>query len=127
MTSTLSSTTSPTTTESGTSAPVLVLKRRTIDSVLIALGVLATVVLLIAGVLLTWGYNFSNDYVKDELSSQNISFPDAAALEDEGRTDLLGFAGEQVTTAPGDLLGRAGRDGARGLGHAGDHGCSGGR
>ena len=57
-----------------------------------------TVVLLVAGGLLTWGSRFADDYVGRELSSQNITFPDAAALEEEGRTDLLGYAGQQVTT-----------------------------
>jgi hypothetical protein len=36
--------------------------------------------------------------VSDELSSQQIFFPDQAALEEEGRTDLVKYAGEQVTT-----------------------------
>ena len=31
-------------------------------------------------------------------SSQNITFPDEAALVEEGRTDLVKYAGEQVTT-----------------------------
>ena len=53
-----------------------------------------------AGGLLTWGSNFAADYVGDELSSQNILFPAAAALQEEGRTDLLGYAGEAVTTGP---------------------------
>ncbi len=78
--------------------PVVALPRRTIDAVLIGFGAVAMVVFLVAGILLTWGNNFSNDYVKRELSSQNISFPDAAALTEEGRTDLLGFAGQRLTT-----------------------------
>lgn len=78
--------------------PVVALKRRTIDSVLIAFGAVLTVALLVAGALLTWGSNFSKDYVNDELSSQNITFPDAAALEEEGRADLVKFAGHDVNT-----------------------------
>jgi len=39
-------------------------------------------------------------YVDDELSSQNISFPPAAALEEDGRTDLVKFAGQSVNTGP---------------------------
>jgi hypothetical protein len=74
------------------------IRRRKLDTVLVAVGALVTVVLLVAGGLLTWGSRFADDYVSDELSSQNIVFPDAAALEEEGRTDLLGYAGEQVTT-----------------------------
>jgi hypothetical protein len=76
----------------------VVVHRRTIDTVLIAAGVVVTVVLLAAGALLTWGSNFAEDYVSDELSSQNILFPDAASLEEQGRADLVKYAGEQVTT-----------------------------
>ena len=52
----------------------------------------------VAGALLMWGSNFAADYVDDELSSQNITFPPADALEEEGRTDLLKYAGEDVNT-----------------------------
>lgn len=82
------------------SEPTVALRRRTIDSVLIGLGVVAAVVMVAAGGLLTWGASFSNDYVHDELSSQNIAFPPAAALEEEGRADLLKFAGATVDTGP---------------------------
>lgn len=78
--------------------PVVALKRRTIDSVLIGFGIVAMAAFAIAGVLLTWGHNFSNDYVTRELSSQNITFPSAEALTEEGRTDLLQFAGQQLDT-----------------------------
>jgi uncharacterized membrane protein len=77
---------------------VVAVKRRTVDAVLIALGAVVTVVLFVAGGLLTWGSRFANDHVSDELTAQNIFFPERAALEDEGRTDLLGYAGEQVTS-----------------------------
>jgi hypothetical protein len=80
------------------SAPPLVLKRRTIDSVLIAFGAVLTAALLVAGALLTWGANFADDYVGDELSSQNITFPPAAALEEEGRDDLVKYGDEFVDT-----------------------------
>ena len=36
--------------------------------------------------------------MKTELSSQRVFFPDEAALLKEGRTDLVGYAGEQVST-----------------------------
>lgn len=77
---------------------VIKLKRRTIDSVLIWLGVVATAVLIVAGALLTWGANFSEDYVSDELSAQNITFPDEAALVGQGRDDLARYGGELVDT-----------------------------
>jgi len=81
-----------------TTEPVVALKRRTIDSVLIAIGGVATVAFVVAGALLMWGANFAADYVDDELTSQNITFPDAAALEEDERTDLLKFAGQDVNT-----------------------------
>jgi hypothetical protein len=78
--------------------PVVQVGRRTIDVVLIGFGAAVAAVLLVAGGLLTWGNDFAEDYVYDELSSQRVFFPDAASLEGQGRTDLLGYAGEQVTT-----------------------------
>jgi len=78
--------------------PVIAVKRRTIDSVLIAFGVVAMAVFAVAGGLLTWGHNFSDDYVTKELSSQNITFPTAEKLTTEGRTDLLEFAGNRLDT-----------------------------
>lgn len=80
--------------------PIIALKRRTIDSILIAVGAVLTVALIVAGSLLTWGSNFSADYVDDELSSQNITFPPAGELKEEGRTDLLEYAGAAVNTGP---------------------------
>ena len=80
--------------------PTVALRRRTIDSVLIGLGAVVTAALLVAGALLMWGSNFAADYVDDELSSQNIAFPPAAALEEDGRTDLLKYAGATVNTGP---------------------------
>ena len=80
------------------SEPTVAVRRRTIDTLLTAGGALFAVVLFIAGGLLMWGSNFAEDYVYDELSSQNIVFPDAAALEEDGRTDLVPYAGETVDT-----------------------------
>ena len=78
--------------------PVVAVKRRTIDTVLIGFGVVATAAFVIAGGLLTWGHNFSSDYVGNELSSQNISFPSADELTEEGRTDLVQYADQQLDT-----------------------------
>jgi hypothetical protein len=77
---------------------VVEVHRRTIDKVLISFGLIAAMVFAAAGGLLTWGSNFSTDYVHDELASQNVFFPDEAALREEGRTDLVKYADEQVTT-----------------------------
>ena len=81
-----------------TQAPVVALKRRTIDSILIGFGVVAGVAFVVAGGLLTWGHNFSSDYVTNELSSQNITFPSAEELTAQGRTDLVEFADQRLDT-----------------------------
>ena len=79
-------------------APVVALNRRTIDTVLIGFGVVAALAFAVAGALLTWGNSFSADYVTKELSSQHVSFPDAAGLKAEGRNDLVQWAGHRVDT-----------------------------
>jgi hypothetical protein len=89
-------------TSTATSTPsddaIVRLPRRRIDKLLIGFGVIATMVFAGAGGLLTWGADFANDYVHDELSSQRVFFPDEASLREEGRDDLVRYADEQVTT-----------------------------
>jgi hypothetical protein len=77
--------------------PIPVTRRR-IDMLLVAVGAAAAVVLFVAGGLLLWGATFASDYVHDELQAQNISFPPASALEEEGRDDLVQYADQQVDT-----------------------------
>ncbi|MET0148220.1 MAG: hypothetical protein ABW310_03620, partial [Acidimicrobiales bacterium] len=74
----------------GADAPIKVTRGR-IDHLLIWSGGAIAVVLVVAGVLLTWGSSFSEDYVHDELAAQAITFPPAAALEEEGRDDLVTY------------------------------------
>ncbi|MEZ5230098.1 MAG: hypothetical protein R2710_26565 [Acidimicrobiales bacterium] len=81
-----------------TTAPVVKIGRKTLDRILVWLGAVIAVVLFIAAALLYWGSSFAGDYVSDELSAQNISFPDADSLTGQGRDDLVKFAGQQVTT-----------------------------
>jgi hypothetical protein len=88
----------PVTASTTANTPVVALKRRTIDSVLIGFGVVAMVAFAVAGAMLTWGHNFSSDYVGKELSSQNISFPSAEALTEGGRADLVQFADQKLDT-----------------------------
>ena len=77
--------------------PIPVTRRR-VDRLLIAVGVAAAVVMAVAGGLLSWGNDFSEGYVSDELAAQQISFPPSDALVEEGRDDLAKFGGLQVTT-----------------------------
>jgi hypothetical protein len=88
----------PVTTTSRDDNDIVRLPRRAIDKVLIGIGLIAAIVFATAGGLLTWGSNFADDYVHDELSSQNVFFPDEASLREEGRDDLVQYADEQVTT-----------------------------
>ena len=86
-------------TEPVDTAPVKI-TRRTIDRVLVWSGLVVAVVLAAAGALLLWGSNFADDYVTDELTSQQIFFPSEEDLlaEDPPRDDLVQYADEQVTT-----------------------------
>jgi hypothetical protein len=77
---------------------VIVLRRHTIDVLLVSLGAVAAIVLAVAGGLLTWGSNFADDYVGRELGSQKIEFPSADKLTEEGRTDLVQYADAAVDT-----------------------------
>ena len=79
-------------------AQPIVITRARVDHILIGFGVLAAVVLAVAGGLLMWGSNFARDYVHDELSSQYIVFPGADALTAQGRSDLVQHAGQTVDT-----------------------------
>jgi hypothetical protein len=88
-------------TADATAAPaeqVITVTRRRVDHVLMGVGTAITLVLFAAGALLTWGSNFAQDRVHDELAAQNVVFPDAATLQEEGRDDLVPYADEQVDT-----------------------------
>jgi hypothetical protein len=87
----------PSKAEPVTEPVVRTITRRTVDTILTGFGLVATVAFAVAGGLLLWGANFSNDYVHKELASQHVTFPAAADLKAEGRTDLLKFAGQDVT------------------------------
>lgn len=82
----------------GTANDEVSLRRPVIDRVLVGFGVVVTVALAVCGGLLVWGNNFSTNYVHDELGSQHVSFPPAAALTAQGRNDLLKYAGHVVDT-----------------------------
>src|SRR5215469_790790 len=62
---------------------LLLMRRRTFDFLASSVGVLLAIVLLVAGGLLLWGYNFVNDQVTQQLTEQQITFPpaDSAAMK----------------------------------------------
>ena len=77
------------------------MRRRTFDLILTGVGLVLTIVLLVAGILLTWGYSFAHGQVHDQLAAQQIYFPPAGspALADPKIGPYLNqYAGEQLTT-----------------------------
>ncbi len=54
------------------------MQRRTFDLLASAVGAVMVVVLLVAGGLLMWGYNFANSNVHNQLAQQQIVFPSQA-------------------------------------------------
>jgi len=56
------------------------MRRKTFDMILTAGGAVLVVVLLAAGGLGLWGYNFANSNVHDQLAQQQITFPPASAF-----------------------------------------------
>jgi hypothetical protein len=56
------------------------MSRKVFDKLTSAGGVVAVVVLLVAGGLLTWGHSFVTSNVRDQLAQQQIYFPSTAAF-----------------------------------------------
>jgi hypothetical protein len=78
------------------------MRRKTFDALMTTGGLVVAVVLAIAGGLLAWGHNFAESNVHDQLASQQIFFPDKAALAEENDADIVKYvspyAGQQVVT-----------------------------
>jgi hypothetical protein len=76
------------------------MKRRTLDILFSTGGALLAVLLLIAGIVLTSNANFANNYVKDQLTQQNITFKTADTLTDEEKASacVVKYAGQRLTT-----------------------------
>jgi hypothetical protein len=75
------------------------MRRRTFDILVSSTGMMLTIVLLVAGGLLYWGYSFANNNVHDQLAAQKIYFPPkgspALAPPEVGRY-LNQYAGQQL-------------------------------
>jgi hypothetical protein len=83
------------------------MSRKVFDKLTSAGGVVAVVVLVVAGGLLTWGHSFVNSNVHNQLAEQQISFPPAAAFKQaKAGTEITPsmipsvsqYAGEQLLT-----------------------------
>jgi hypothetical protein len=83
------------------------MQRKVFDVLASAGGLLMVVVLVVAGVLLMWGYSFANSNVHNQLAEQQIVFPAKAAFAhpvagSEITPSMVGtvskYAGEPLTT-----------------------------
>jgi hypothetical protein len=84
------------------------MQRKVFDVLASFAGILMVVVLLIAGVLLMWGYSFANSNVHNQLAEQQITFPSKAAFAhpvagSEITPSMVGtvsqYAGQKLVTA----------------------------
>jgi len=78
------------------------MRRRTFDALATAAGLLLVVVLVVAGVLLTWGHSYANNQVTSQLSAQKIVFPTTSnpqfkALPKADAAAMGQYAGQLMT------------------------------
>jgi hypothetical protein len=77
--------------------------RSALDKLISWTGLALAAVLLIAGGLLTWANTFIGDQVHDQLTMQDITMPEGAALKSVPEADaaaLEEFAGSPLDTGP---------------------------
>lgn len=76
------------------------MKRRTLDILFSAGGAALAVLLLVLGIVMTTNANFAKNYVRDQLSQQNITFKTADTLtpEEAQSANLVKYAGQKLTT-----------------------------
>jgi len=78
------------------------MRRRTFDALAAAAGVLLAAILVVAGVLLTWGHSYANNQVTSQLSAQKIVFPttnnpEFKILPAANRAQMAKYAGQTMT------------------------------
>lgn len=78
------------------------MRRKTFDALLSTGGLIVAIVLAVAGGLLAWGHSFAQSNVHDQLATQQIFFPDQAAITAQDNADISKYvspyAGQQVLT-----------------------------
>jgi hypothetical protein len=79
------------------------MRRRTFDALVSAAGLLLVAVLVVAGVLLTWGHSYATNQVTSQLSAQKIVFPTTTnpefkALPKADQAVMGQYAGQLMTT-----------------------------
>jgi hypothetical protein len=78
------------------------MRRRTFDALATAAGLLLVIVLVVAGVLLTWGHSYANNQVSSQLSAQKIVFPTTSSpefkvLPKANQAAMAPYAGQLMT------------------------------
>jgi hypothetical protein len=78
------------------------MRRRTFDALAAAAGLLLAAILVVAGVLLTWGHSYANSQVTSQLSAQKIVFPTTSSSEFKilpaaNRVQMAKYAGQAMT------------------------------
>lgn len=82
------------------------MKRRTLDTIFASGGIIVALLLAVLGFVLVDQASFANNYVKDELSAQKITFAPVANLSDAeknwkpGSSCLTTYAGQLMTSGP---------------------------
>jgi hypothetical protein len=79
------------------------MRRRTFDALVSAAGLLLVAVLVVAGVLLTWGHSYASNQVTSQLAAQKIVFPTTSnpefkALPKVDQAAMGQYAGQLMTT-----------------------------
>lgn len=76
------------------------MKRRTFDKMLTLVGVAVSLFLFLAAGLLNWGYSFTNNTVKSQLSAQQITIPPVTqnSNEDASTTAFFKANGGKIMT-----------------------------
>src|SRR5215469_9146323 len=79
------------------------MRRRTFDAMAAAAGLAIAAILLVAGVLLTWGHSFVTNEVHTQLAAQKIFFPaknspEITSLPKADAAAMSQYAGQQMTT-----------------------------
>jgi hypothetical protein len=76
------------------------MKRRTLDIMFSAGGLILAGLLLVMGTVLTSNANFAKNYTKNQLSQEKITFKTAATLtaEEKAAPCLVKYAGQNLTT-----------------------------
>jgi hypothetical protein len=78
------------------------MRRRTFDALATMAGLVLAAVLVVAGVLLTWGHSYANNQVSSQLSAQQIVFPTTSSPEFKilpaaNRAQMGRYAGQLMT------------------------------